>query len=107
MRLITGAMRSITRRCTDGWANARRRKSAASTSPMRHPSETMRTPSLPSVSTAIAPIQVGAVWRPDGSTRSPTTSWVTIDPFEQQLDAGDVPVLLGHDRRPPRPRGSS
>jgi len=61
IRLITGATCRMTRWCTAGCENARRRKSSASTSATRQGvSAFMRTPSGPPVSTAMAPIQVGA-----------------------------------------------
>ena len=77
MRLITGATRSMTRLCTAGWANASRWKSSASTIATRQSvSACILTPSGPPVRTLIAPIQVGASWRPDGSVRPPSTSSV-------------------------------
>ena len=68
MRLITGATCCMTRRWMTGWAKARRRKSSGAISATRQScSARMRTPSEPPVSVAIAPIQVGALWRLTGS----------------------------------------
>ncbi len=97
-RLITGATCCITRRWIAGCANARRRKSSGSTTARRQSvSACMRTPSEPPVSAAIAPIQVGALWRPTGSL----LPWSTIDRLrlarEQQLQPAVLLALLGDD----------
>ena len=48
----------------------------------------MRTPSVPPVSTAMAPIQVGACWRPTGSVRSPSTSTFCTSPSSRSIRPG-------------------
>ena len=70
----------------------------------------------PPVSTAIAPIQVGACWRPTGSVRSPSTQHRLDRALEQQLharrasspcSASDVARRELARARRPRPSGSS
>ena len=48
----------------------------------------MRTPSVPSVSALMAPTQVGAVWRPAGSTWSPEMRNVSIWPSSRRNTPG-------------------
>ena len=55
----------------------------------------MRTRAAPPVSTAIAPIQVGAWCRPAGSARSPSTSERLRVALEQQQHARAALALLG------------
>ena len=81
MRAITGPTCRITRRCTAGCDNASRSKSSGSINATRHAvSASIRTPSGPRVSTAIAADHVGACWRPTGSVRSPSRSTVCTSP---------------------------
>ena len=73
MRRTTGAMFFMTRACTAGCDSASRLKSSGATRAIRQfVSACIRTPIGASVSAAIAPIHVGAVWRPTGSGRSPS-----------------------------------
>ena len=60
-RVITGLMRCMIRRCTDGLASTSSVNRSGGMRAMRQSvSHRMRTPSSPPVSAAIAPIHVGA-----------------------------------------------
>ena len=110
----------MTRRCTAGCANARRRKSSGGMQrdAARRSRRCSRTRSGSSVSAAIAPIQVGACWRPIGSTRSPVDRERPDRALEQQQQPGrlapcsasDVArrdVARSRDRAPTRRAASS
>ena len=104
-RLMTGATCCITRRCTAGCESASRRNSAGSTTAMRQAvSACMRTPIAPSVSALIAPIQVGAMWRPAASTRSPEIRKVSIVPCSTRYTPA-APPRARPGSHPPRPPG--
>ncbi len=89
IRLITGAICCITRRCTAGCTSARRRKSSDGISARTHADSVVTvTPNGASVSTAIAPIQVGATWRPTGSARSPSNICASAVPSSSSSTPG-------------------
>ena len=65
----------------------------------------MRTPSGPPVSTAIAPIQVGACWRPTGSSRPLVDEQrLRAVPSSSSSTPARLLALLGDARRPARRR---